>query len=83
MHYRTLMLLSLCLAVGFFSSTKEEKKKVEDPNQEQIERNLTPPKAEVKGQVFLAELTDLKVVTTSTKLPGKSPKRRASRGILE
>jgi len=67
MHYRTLILICLCLAVGFFSCAKEEKKRVEDSNQEQIEKNLVPRKAGVKGQVFLAELTDLKVATTIDK----------------
>jgi hypothetical protein len=37
---------------------------VEVPKQEQITKNLVPPKAEVKGQVFLVELSDLKVVMT-------------------
>ena len=31
--------------------------------QEQIKRNLVPPKAELKGQNFLIELSDLQVVT--------------------
>jgi hypothetical protein len=64
MHYKKiLILILLCLAIGLFSCSKEEKK-MEAPKQEQIEKNLAPPKAEVKGQAFLAELTDLKVVTT-------------------
>jgi len=64
MHYKKiLVLIPLCLAIGFLSCSKEEKK-VEAPKQEQIEKNLVPPKAEVKGQAFLAELTDLKVVMT-------------------
>ena len=37
---------------------------MEAPTQEQITKNLVPPKAEVKGPAFLVELTDLKVVTT-------------------
>ena len=64
MHYKKiLILMPLCLAIGFFSCSKEEKK-VEAPKQEQITKNLVPPKAEVKGQTFRAELTDLKVVMT-------------------
>jgi len=64
MHYRkVLILIPLCLLVVFFSCSKEEKK-VEAPKQEQIEKKLVPPKAEVRGQTFLAELTDLKVITT-------------------
>ena len=34
------------------------------PTQEQITKNLVPPKAGVKGTAFLVELNDLKVVTT-------------------
>ena len=64
MHYRNLIIIPLCLAVGLFSCSTEEKKKAEAPNQEQIEKNLVPPKAEIKGQAFLAELIDLKVVIT-------------------
>ena len=37
---------------------------MEAPTQEQVTKNLVPPKTEVKGQVFLVELNDLKVVTT-------------------
>ena len=64
MHYKKIiMLIPLCLAVGFFSCSKEEKK-VEAPKQRQIEKNLVPPKVEIKGQAFLAVLTDLKVAMT-------------------
>jgi len=63
MHYKKiLVLISLCLAIGFFSCSKEEKK-VEAPKQEQITKNLVPPKSELKGQNFSVELSDLKVVT--------------------
>ena len=34
------------------------------PTQEQITKNLVPPKAGVKGPAFFVELNDLKVVTT-------------------
>jgi hypothetical protein len=64
MHYKKiLILIPLCLTVGFLSCSKEEKK-MEAPKQEQIEKNLVPSKAEVKGQAFVAELSDLKVVMT-------------------
>ena len=64
MHYtKSFILLALSLAIGFLGCTKEEKK-VEAPKQQQIEKNLVPPKAEVKGQAFFAELSDLKVVMT-------------------
>jgi hypothetical protein len=63
MHYKKiLVLIPLCLVIGFFSCSKGEKK-VEAPKQEQITKNLVPPKAELKGQNFLVELSDLKVVT--------------------
>jgi hypothetical protein len=56
------ILLALCLAIGLFGCTKEQK--VEAPKQEQITKNLVPPKAEVKSQNFLVELSDLQVLTT-------------------
>jgi hypothetical protein len=55
-------ILALSLAVGFLGCTTD--KKVEAPTQEQITKNLVPPKAEVKGPAFLVELNDMKVVTT-------------------
>jgi hypothetical protein len=54
--------LALSLALGFLGCTTD--KKVEAPKQERVEKNLVPPKAEVKGPAFFVELTDLKVVTT-------------------
>ena len=64
MHYKKiLILIPLCLAIGFFGCSKEEKK-VEAPKQQQIEKNLVPPKVEIKGQAFLAEINDLKVAMT-------------------
>jgi len=54
--------ISLSLAIGFLGCAKEQK--VEAPKQEQITKNLVPPKAEVKGQAFLVELSDLRVVMT-------------------
>ena len=56
------MFLTLSLAVGIFGCAKEQK--VEAPKQEQITKNLVPPKAEVKGPAFFVELNDLKVITT-------------------
>ena len=62
MHYKKIfVLIPLCLVIGFFGCSKEEKK-VEAPQQEQITKNLAPPKAELKGQNFLVELSDLQVV---------------------
>jgi hypothetical protein len=56
------ILIVLSLAIGIFACTKE--RKVEAPTEEQITKNLVPPKADVKGQAFFVELNDLKVVTT-------------------
>ncbi len=55
-------ILILGLAVGFWGCTTD--KKAEAPKQERIEKNLVPPKAELKGQNFAVELTDLKVSMT-------------------
>jgi len=62
MHYKKiLVLILLCLVIGFFSCSKEEKK-VEAPKQEQITKSLVPQKVGLKGQNFLVELSDLQVV---------------------
>ena len=61
MHYKKIpILILLCLAIGFFSCSKEEKK-VETPKQEQITKSLVPSKAELNGQNFHVELSDLQV----------------------
>jgi len=63
MHFKKIFIfIALCLAIGLFSCTKEEKK-VGTPKQEQITKNLVPPKSELKGQNFFVELSDLKVLT--------------------
>jgi len=63
MHFiKIFILIGLSLAIGIFGCAKE--RKVEVPTQEQITKNLVPPKTDVKGQVFLVELSDLKVITT-------------------
>jgi len=54
--------LALSLVIGIFGCAKEQK--AEAPQQERIEKNLVPPKAEVKGEAFLVELNDLKVAET-------------------
>jgi len=58
---RTFILVSLCLAIGFLGCSE---RKVAAPTQEQITKDLVPPKAEIKGAAFFVELSDLKVVTT-------------------
>ena len=63
MHFKKIFIfIALCLAIGLFSCTKEEKK-VGTPKQEQITKNLVPAKSELKGQNFFVELSDLKVLT--------------------
>jgi hypothetical protein len=54
--------LALGLAFGFFGCAKEQK--VEAPKQEQVTKNLIPPKVEVKGQNFSIDLSDLRVAMT-------------------
>ena len=62
MHFKKIfILIALSLAIGFFGCAE---RKVEAPTQEQITKNLVPPKAEFKGQNFLIELSDLQVLTT-------------------
>jgi hypothetical protein len=58
-------ILALSLAVGFLGCTKEQKS--EAPKQEQVTKNLIPPKAEIKGQNFLLELSELQVVMMTDK----------------
>ena len=63
MHFKKIFIfIALCLAIGLFGCTKEEKK-VGTPKQEQITKNLAPQKSELKGQNFFVELSDLKVLT--------------------
>src|SRR4030043_398610 len=64
MHFKRIFIfIALCLIIGLLGCSKEEKK-VEGPKQERITKNLAPQKSELKGQNFLVELNDLKVVTT-------------------
>jgi hypothetical protein len=69
MHFiKIFIFIGLSLVIGFLGCTKEQK--VEAPKQEQITKDLVPPKVEITGQAFLVELTDLKV-TTSTNTASK------------
>jgi hypothetical protein len=84
-------LLALSLAVGFLGCTTD--KKVEAPKQEQIEKNLVPPKAEVTSENFAVEIRDLKVSMTvdatskeiveTPKLSGHIVIANKSKGILD
>jgi hypothetical protein len=59
MHSKKIFtVIALCMAIGFLGCGE---RKVEAPTQEQITKNLVPAKAEVKGQNFLVELSDLQV----------------------
>jgi hypothetical protein len=61
MHFKKIFIvIALSMAIGFFGCAKE---KAEAPTQERITKNLVPPKAEVKGENFLIELSDLEVIT--------------------
>ncbi len=61
MHFiKIFILIILCVAIGFFGCAKE---KAEAPKQERITKNLVPQKAEIKGQNFLVELSNLEVTT--------------------
>ena len=81
MHFKKIFIfIALSLIIGFFSCSKEEKK-VEAPKQEQIEKNLVPPKAEITGQNFSVEISDLKVamtVDTASKEVVETPSLRGS-----
>jgi hypothetical protein len=81
----------LSLAIGFLGCTTD--KKVEAPKQERIEKNLVPPKADLKGQNFAVELTDLKVamtidtaskeITETPKLSGRVKITNNSKDVLD
>src|SRR4030065_1465505 len=53
--------IALGLIIGFLGCAKD-KAKMEGPKQERITKNLVPPKAEIRGQNFLVEISDLQVV---------------------
>jgi len=78
MRFTKILTISvLSLAVGFLGCTTD--KKVEAPKQERIEKNLVPAKAELKGQNFAVELSDLKVamiVDTASKEITETPNLR-------
>ena len=64
MHFtKIFVLLVLSLVIGLLGCSQPQK--AEAPKEEQVTKNLVPPKAEIKGPVFLVELNDLKVTTTT------------------
>jgi hypothetical protein len=60
---KIIILISLILTIGIFGFSCTAEKKAEAPKQEQITKNLVPPKAELTGPAFLVEINDLKVTT--------------------
>lgn len=80
MHFKKIFtFLALGLVVGFLGCAKEQK--AEAPKQEEVKKNLVPPKAEAKGPAFLVELSDLKVamtVNTASKEIVETPKLTGS-----
>ena len=63
MHFKKIvMFIGFILAIGLFGCAAE--KKAEVPKQEQVTKELVPPKTEAKGPAFLLELKDLKITTT-------------------
>ena len=64
MHFtKIFILLVLSLVIGLLGCSQPQK--AEAPKEEQVTKNLVPPKAEIKGEAFLVELNDLKVTTTT------------------
>ena len=91
MHFKKIfILIALSMAIGFFGCGE---RKVEAPTQERITKNLVPPKAEVKGENFLIELSDLQVTTfeniiskeivDTPKLRGRIKITNKSKGMLD
>jgi hypothetical protein len=89
--FKIFIIIGLSLAIGIFACTQE--RKVEGPKQERITKNLVPQKAEIKGQNFLVELSNLEVTTivdTASKEIVETPSLRGnikiankSKGILD
>ena len=63
MHFTKIFIgIGLSLAIGFLGCTTD--KKAEAPKQEQVTKNLVPPKAQVTSKNFAVEISDLKVSMT-------------------
>jgi hypothetical protein len=91
MHFKKIfILIAVSLAIGFFGCGE---RKVEAPTQERITKNLVPPKAEVEGENFLIELSDLQVTTIeditsreileTPKLTGRIVITNKSKGMMD
>ena len=60
MHFTKIFIsIGSILTIGLFGCTAE--KKSESPKQEQVTKDLVPPKSELQGQNFLVQLTDLRL----------------------
>jgi hypothetical protein len=92
MHFtKTFLFLTLSLAICFLGCTTD--KKGDAPKQEQVIKNLIPSKAEVKGQNFLLEFSELQFVilknkdseeiTETPRLKGRIKITNQSKDILE
>jgi hypothetical protein len=75
------LFLTLSLAVGFLGCTKDQKS--EAPKQEQVSKSLVPPKAEIKGQNFLLELSDLQVAMMVDKASKEIAETPSLRGRIK
>ena len=62
-YKKILVLVPLCLTIGFLGCSTEGKK-AEVPKQEKITKSLVPATTEIRGQNFSAKLTDLKAEMT-------------------
>ena len=78
MHFtKFFTILAFSLAIGILGCSTD--KKVEAPKQAGVEKNLVPPKAELKGPNFAVELSDLKVamvIDTASKAITETPNLR-------
>jgi hypothetical protein len=78
---RIFLFVILSLTVVFFGCTTE--KKSEAPQKEQVTKSLVPPKAEVKGQNFLLELSELQVVMLMDKASKEITETPSLRGRVK
>jgi hypothetical protein len=78
---KIVLFLTLSLVVGLAGCTKEQKS--EAPQQEQVTKSLVPPKAEIKGQNFLLELSELQVVMMTDKTSKEIAETPALKGRIK
>ena len=83
MHFKKIFIfIALGLIIGFLGCAKDkDKARMEAPKQERITKNLVPSKAEIRGQNFLVEISDLQVlmdVNTASKEIIETPTLRGN-----